>query len=146
MNYARDHAVNNLRYNEHRYVAVGRYIADAPPPRSVFLAMQESGSVRYYAGRETIRWDFVPAADLDGVLDQLRRLGYHPYLLLETWEEAQFKSQFHSAHRARGSGLGAGGGLCPRREDLRSARERRDENTPALVAHLLSRRRAQPSG
>ena len=95
MNYARDHAVNNLRYNEHRYVAVGRYIADALPPRSVFLAMQESGSVRYYAGRETIRWDFVPAADLNGVLDQLRRLGYHPYLLLETWEEAQFKSQFH---------------------------------------------------
>jgi hypothetical protein len=68
----------------------------------VFLAMQQSGSVRYYSGRLSLRFDWIPPAELNRILTDLVRLGYHPYALLEAWEEPNFRSQF-SAESAAGA-------------------------------------------
>jgi hypothetical protein len=82
------------REGNRRFSAVGRYITEKMPERAIFLSIEHSGSIRYYSGRLTVRYDWVPAVRLDAVLDDLRRLGYHPYILLEEWEEEGFRRMF----------------------------------------------------
>jgi len=89
-----------MQEGERKSPAIGHYIADHMSERAVFLAMQQSGSIRYYSGRLTLRFDWIPPTDLDRVLGDLVRLGYHPYVLLEEWEEPNFKAQFASASAA----------------------------------------------
>jgi Dolichyl-phosphate-mannose-protein mannosyltransferase len=82
---------------ERRYVTAGHWIQGSLPLSAVILAVQHSGSVRYYSGRATVRWDHLDPAWLDRSLDELGRLGLTPYLLLESWEEPQFKERFSAA-------------------------------------------------
>jgi 4-amino-4-deoxy-L-arabinose transferase-like glycosyltransferase len=93
-NYAADRSALTFREGERKYVAIGEYIARKLPDRAVFLAMQESGSVRYYSGRLTIRYDWIRPNWLDAVIRELRARGYHPYIVLEEWEEPEFKARF----------------------------------------------------
>jgi hypothetical protein len=79
---------------EHRAAAVGDYIAGHFPERAAFIAFEQSGSANYYSGRQTLMFEAIPADALQTVLDDLRQLGYHPYFLLENWEEPVFKNQF----------------------------------------------------
>jgi hypothetical protein len=81
---------------EHRYVAVGEYIGRAVPPNAVFLTVMESGSVRFYGHRVTVRWDMLEPHGLEWALDVLRSAGYAPYILLESWEEELFRTRFGS--------------------------------------------------
>jgi len=78
-----EQAFNMSRY-ESRYRFVGRYLASALPPEAVIVAVQESGSARYYTGRPIIRWDWLD--DLDAAIAELRVTGRHPVLLIEDWE------------------------------------------------------------
>ena len=79
---------------EERYVTVSRYVQRAFPERTVFLSMLYSGSLRYYAQRETIRYDWIDPGRFEPLLDRLERLGYQPMILLELWEEPQFRRRF----------------------------------------------------
>lgn len=81
--------------DEHRYVAAGHYVGDRLPLGAAILSSQHSGSVRYYSGRLTVRFDLIPPAALDTVVNELQRLGYPPYLLLDEGEEADFRKRFH---------------------------------------------------
>jgi hypothetical protein len=92
--FAIEHSTFRLRDGEQKYVAVGRYIAASLPERGVFLSVQHSGSVRYYSGRLTIRYDLIDPKWLDRAIDDLRRRGYHPYVLLDEDEEASFRARF----------------------------------------------------
>jgi hypothetical protein len=97
--YSLDQRLFYLGNGERRSVAVGNYIVNTLPARAVFLSMYHSGSIRYYSARLTVRYDWIPEDHLDAVISDLRHLGYHPYLVLEDWEEAQFRARFqgHSA-------------------------------------------------
>ena len=86
--------VFDTRPGEHKYVAIGDYISQHLPDRAVFLSMQYSGSIRYYSGRLTVRYNALLPHRLDSVIEQLRARGYHPYILLEDWEEPEFQAQF----------------------------------------------------
>ena len=77
---------------EGRYVAVGRWIQAHLPPNAIVVSKQHSGSVRYYAGVPTIRYDRIEA--MHAVIEDLVRAGYHPYLLLENWERPEFTNRF----------------------------------------------------
>ncbi len=46
--------------NERRFAVVGEFVRDELPPNAILLSMQHSGSVRYYSGRLTLRWDLLP--------------------------------------------------------------------------------------
>jgi hypothetical protein len=85
--------------DEHRYVAAGEYVGRRLPLEAAILSAQYSGSVRYYSGRLTVRYDLIPPPALDTVVNELRRLGRPPYLLLDEVEEADFRRRFqgHSA-------------------------------------------------
>ncbi len=82
------------RPGELRYVDLGRYIVERLPERAVFVSMQHSGSIRYYADRLTVRYDAIPPHRLDTVIDELRSHGYRPYIVLEDWEEPDFQKRF----------------------------------------------------
>jgi hypothetical protein len=88
--------------SESRYVAVGQFIDRELPPNAVILSVIESGSVRLYGHRSSVRWDQLRGEGLDASLRALQASGYDPYLLLEDWEEAEFRARFASA-----SGVGA---------------------------------------
>lgn len=92
--YGLDRGVFNAREGERKAVAIGEYIARKLPERAVLLSMQQSGSIRYYSGRLTVRYDAIPPNWLDAAIEDLRRGGYHPYIVLEEWEEAQFLARF----------------------------------------------------
>jgi hypothetical protein len=86
-----------------RFAVVGEYVHDHLPPNAVVLSLVHSGSVRYYSGRLTLRWDLLPADWLDRSLIFLTSHGYRPFLLIEEgWERTQFVQRF-SDHSNIGS-------------------------------------------
>ena len=93
VSYARDHHVFEA-YSERKYAIVGDYVEQRLPDRAALLTKQHSGSVRYYSGRATVRFDLIPETSLDATLDELRRSGYHPYILLESWEVPEFQQRY----------------------------------------------------
>ena len=79
---------------EQRYATVAHYVRDITPEGSVVLAGQQSGTLRYYGGRLTLRFDILDADWLDRSVQWLASQGAHPYLLLEGWERNQFIARF----------------------------------------------------
>jgi hypothetical protein len=79
---------------EQRYSEAGEYVKANLPERAAILAVQHSGSVRYYSGRLSVRFDLLQPTDLDLVVQDLRRLGYEPYFVLDEGEEAMFRDRF----------------------------------------------------
>jgi hypothetical protein len=91
--YARDHDAF-LAHRERKYAIVGDYVSRRLPARAALLSSLHSGSIRYYSGRPTVRFDLIPETELDATLDELRRHGYHPYLVLESFEVAEFQRRY----------------------------------------------------
>jgi len=87
-------APGTLRDGERRYADVGHFVNQSLPRNAIVLAIQESGSVRHYGGRMTIRWDLIDRDWTPRVIGELERLGLHPYLLLEDFETTQFRNWF----------------------------------------------------
>lgn len=94
---AREGQAFSLQAGERRYVNAGRYAALHLPPRSVFICVQHSGSLRFYGNALTLRWDWLDPAWLDRAVEHLRRAGYHPYFVLEVQEEDGFRTRFSAA-------------------------------------------------
>ena len=86
-----------LKDGERRYADVGVYLHDALPPNAVVLTVQQSGSVRYYGGRMTIRWDLIDRDWTARAPAELERLGLHPYMVIEDWELPQMREWFRLA-------------------------------------------------
>ncbi len=87
----------DLWRQERRYVSAARLTRRVTDSTSVIYCMQHSGSLRYYAGRLTLRYDQIDRDWLDRSLTWLEAQGVHPYLLLEDWEIPQFKEHFAGA-------------------------------------------------
>jgi hypothetical protein len=79
---------------EQRYPLAGEWIKVNTPPESVVLANQHSGSLRWYAGRQTLRWDFLDPAALAQTVDELQSRGATVYVALEGDEVAMFDQRF----------------------------------------------------
>jgi hypothetical protein len=76
---------------------MGRYIANELPQNAVLVSMIHSGSANFYSGRLTVRWDMLRPEQLDPLLEELRRRGYTPFILLDDFEEPQFSERFRGA-------------------------------------------------
>jgi hypothetical protein len=90
-----------LQRLESRYAAAGAFASRALPANAVLLSVQESGPLRMYGARPTVRFDYIDPQGLDAAVQFLDRAGYRPYFALESWEEAQFRDRF-SRHSALG--------------------------------------------
>ncbi len=88
--------------NDRRFAVVGEFVREPLPPNAILFSMQHSGSVRYYSGRPTLRWDLLHPEWLDRSLAFLRSKGYRPLFLLEEWEQPQFSARF-AAHTKVGA-------------------------------------------
>jgi 4-amino-4-deoxy-L-arabinose transferase-like glycosyltransferase len=91
---ARDRGVFDVARGEQANVAMARYIASRLPERAAIISMQQSGSIRYYSGRLTLRYDWILRQRLEWLVGELRRLGYRPYIVLDEWEVPRFRAKF----------------------------------------------------
>ena len=83
-----------IQHAERRYVTVGEFVGRTLPANAVVISLLESGSVRLYGARPTLRWDLLKAPDFDGSIELLQTSGYAPYILLEEWEQDSFRTRF----------------------------------------------------
>ena len=79
---------------DQRYADAGLYIDSIAPPATIVLAMQHSGSVRFYSGRLTLRYDVLEPTWLDRAIRTLESFGFATYALLEKDEEEVFRTRF----------------------------------------------------
>ncbi len=79
---------------ERRYATVAQLVQQATDPSSVILASIHTGPIRYYAGRDTMRFDLLDEAWLDRAVAWLTAQGRHPYFLIEDWERPIFEQRF----------------------------------------------------
>ena len=98
---ARARNVFDLYRLEGRYERAGVYVAAHLPPNALVITSWESGSVRYYAHRQTLVWDVLDPAWLDRAIVYSRERGFEPYLLFEGWEEPIFRQRFTRSATAR---------------------------------------------
>lgn len=89
-----DRQVFELHALESRFRIAGEYVAAHLPPEAVVLTVHQSGSVRFYSGRQTVVWADVDALSLDRALEYLGSRHLHPFLLFESWEEPAFRRRF----------------------------------------------------
>jgi hypothetical protein len=82
--------------NERASVLVAKRVREITEPHAVVLSMFHSGSVRYYGGRVTMRYDLLDQQWLDRAIQWLSARGAHPYLLVNDWEIPQFVARFPS--------------------------------------------------
>jgi Dolichyl-phosphate-mannose-protein mannosyltransferase len=87
--------VFDLQRLESRFVLAGEYAARELPSDAVVLAVQQSGSIRFYAGLPTIAWDAVPADGLDALIERLHSDGHPVFAVLEDAEAEPFRERFH---------------------------------------------------
>lgn len=91
---ARDRYAFDLGRSQSYFVTAARVAATATDPSSVIFAMQQSGSLRFYAGRMTLRYDNLDPRWLERAVAWLAERGAHPYALLEAWEVDDWRRRF----------------------------------------------------
>jgi hypothetical protein len=98
---AREGAFSAWR-GDRRFIAVAELVRERTPPNSAVLAMIHSGSLRYYGGRMTIRYDILDKDWLDRGVEWLTARGVPVYALLEEWEIEPFATRFSGERLAEG--------------------------------------------
>ena len=83
-----------LQANEHRYAIVGAFAAAHLPRNAIVFASQHSGSIRFYGGRYTLRYNFVEPGSAGRVVPELVARGFHPYMVIDDWETPDVQDHF----------------------------------------------------
>lgn len=99
IDYAREQDVMGRWKEAAIYTTAAAYVDEKLPRNAVILTVQHSGSIRYYANRLTMRWDWLGPEWWPRALDMMKELGYRPYLLVSRFEEAQLRKQFGFGER-----------------------------------------------
>jgi hypothetical protein len=98
---ANERQVFQLQALEARFRDAGHLVRDRLPPNAVFINVWQSGTMRYYANRESVLWDSLAPSSLDSAIAWLRQQGLEPFLLFERWEEPRFRGRFSPAPSER---------------------------------------------
>jgi dolichyl-phosphate-mannose-protein mannosyltransferase len=78
----------------HEFEDAAAFAATRLPASAVYLALNESGSLRHYAHRLTVRYDLVEPAQADALVAYLRAHGLTVYLALQRSELPAFRRRF----------------------------------------------------
>jgi hypothetical protein len=73
---------------------IGRLVMMHTPPNSVVLASERSGSLRYYGGRITLRYDLLDPNWLDRAVAWLTSKGVRVYAVLDRRQAEEVKARF----------------------------------------------------
>ena len=79
---------------------LGRLLREHTPENSVVLAFERSGSLRYYGGRITLRYDLLDREWLDRAVAWLGERGVRVYAVLDEHHAADVKQRFASQRTA----------------------------------------------
>jgi 4-amino-4-deoxy-L-arabinose transferase-like glycosyltransferase len=79
---------------ERRYLDAAAYVAGHSGPDTFVLSLQHSGSLRYHAGRKTVRYDQLEPYSLDEAILAMQQMHRPPLIVLEAWEVPRFKQRF----------------------------------------------------
>ena len=90
-----DMSVLRIADGESIYYSTGKYLRRVLPKNAVVLSMQHSGSLRMYADRLTLRYDWLEGPWYQRALETLVAKGYRPYLVLGEGEERDFRQKFN---------------------------------------------------
>ena len=85
-----------IGHGEGRYIAVADFVEKQLPENAVFISMQHSGTLRFYSGRRTLRFDFIPPGEFSSTIDWLTANNHRPFLVLEDWEEAIYREHLEA--------------------------------------------------
>jgi hypothetical protein len=99
VNAARHEGVFNVAASEGRHIRAAQEVASRTPPDAIVLAVQHSGSVRYYADRITMRYDWLKDGALDSALRDVTAKGRRAFLVVDDWEEKEFRARFSPSNR-----------------------------------------------
>ena len=91
---AEDRLAFNMKYLERRYRSAGLVVRDRLPANAVVLSVWDSGAVRFHGRKEALVWAGLDPAWLNRSIAWLDAHGRTPYILVESWEEPQFRSRF----------------------------------------------------
>jgi hypothetical protein len=78
-----------LYRQESRYQAVAEWFVQRTPENAVVFADLHSGSLRFYAGRSTLRWVRMPPGSLAATVDAARKRGLPCYAVFDDEREAR---------------------------------------------------------
>jgi hypothetical protein len=101
-------ALHGLRYSdafilendERRFTRVAEYVTELPP-RAVFVSLVHSGSIRYYTGRDVLRWELLDPVSLDTAIAYIRSRGHDVYFVGDPQEVSDFKKRFVNTQAVR---------------------------------------------
>lgn len=100
VNIGRHEGIFNVAAYEGRHIRAANEVAARTPADAIVLSVQHSGSVRYYANRITLRYDWLSDTALDAALRDVAAKGRRAYLVVDDWEEKEFRARFSPANRA----------------------------------------------
>jgi hypothetical protein len=100
VNVGRNAGIFGVAAYEGRHVRAASEVASLTPADAIVLSVQHSGSVRYYANRITLRYDWLDNGALDATLRDIAAKGRRAYLVVDDWEEKEFRARFSPANRA----------------------------------------------
>jgi hypothetical protein len=89
-----------LKADERRFPLVAEYVSELPA-NAVFVSLLHSGSIRYYSGRDVLRWELVAPASMDAAIAHIRTRGHDVYFVGDRQEEIDFKKRFANSEAAR---------------------------------------------
>jgi hypothetical protein len=91
---ARALGVFAVRDQHARALLAGRYLEARMPDRSVVIAGEQSGALRYYTTRSILRWDVLTPESLGIATSRAVALGHDVWVALDEWEEGPFRAKF----------------------------------------------------
>jgi hypothetical protein len=95
LRHLQERQVFGLWMSESRYPAVADTVSRRGDEATVVLAALHSGSVRYYSGRTTVRWDQIPSDGLAATVNAITGRGHRVLLVLDgPSEREQFRQRF----------------------------------------------------
>jgi 4-amino-4-deoxy-L-arabinose transferase-like glycosyltransferase len=94
--------------HETRHRLVGELVAQVTPTNAVVLALQHSGSLRYYAGRQTVNWDQIPAGQFEDSVKALAAEGFPVFVVIDSAEEKAIFQARHGSVLTTGHWLSSG--------------------------------------
>jgi len=87
--------VFSLARVEQRFEQAAALVARATPRDAVILSSLHSGSLRYYADRQTLNWARIPHGQFDVTVDTLENHGRAVFLMFDGQEERQLFEERH---------------------------------------------------
>lgn len=93
------HGLLSHKAGDERFVRTVEYIRRLPP-RSIYVSLSHSGTIRFYTGRDIFRFESADPKQLDLAMAHLRQLGYRLYLVGDEFEIEMFHNRFAATQTA----------------------------------------------